>query len=324
MSESSAVILAAGKSTRMQSEVPKVLHEICGRPMLAYVLDACRLSGIDRLVVVVGYGKERVKERFSGEKGITWVEQTEQKGTGHAVSCCQKALKGFDGGVVVMAGDMPLVRRETLASLVELRSQHGDALAMATSTLDDPAGYGRVVRDEQGELAAIVEDKDCTEAQRQIREVNPSFYCFDAKRLFDALERVVKSPASGEYYLTDTVALLRESGHGVSARVSVTMEESVGINSRLDLAKVSRMMQDRIQLLHMTDGVTVVDPDNTWIEAEASIGQDTTIYPFSMIKSGAMIGTSCRIGPFAFVAAGASVDDGQCVGSFERQGVSKA
>jgi bifunctional UDP-N-acetylglucosamine pyrophosphorylase/glucosamine-1-phosphate N-acetyltransferase len=314
--ESAAIILAAGKSTRMKSALPKVLHEVCGRPMLAYVLDACRDAGVDHLHVVVGHEKERVMQAFaddrrtSGDPKVTWTVQEEQNGTGHAVMCCREQMTEFAGSVLVIAGDMPLVRRETLASLLESRAETGDAVTLATTILEDPTGYGRIIRDDEGRLEAIVEERDCTAKQREIREVNPSYYCFDRARLFDALDRITPNNAKGEYYLTDAVHILRDANAGVSAIASVAAEDAVGVNSRLDLAMVSRVMEDRIQLAHMEEGVTIVDPDNTWIEAGATIGADTVVYPFTCIERGATVGARCRIGPFVRVCGGESIPAG--------------
>ena len=266
------------------------------------------------MLVVVGYGKEEVIQRFESEADIHWVEQGQQRGTGDAVLCCRDALGDSTGSVLVVAGDMPLVRRATLAGLVESRENTGDAVTLATMMLDDPSGYGRIVRDAEGRLEAIVEDGDCSLEQREIREVNPSYYCFDAKRLFEALEQVRPSAKKNEYYLTDVVRILREAGHGASVSVTVAPEDAIGINSRLDLATVSRAMEDRIQLGLMNDGVTIVDPDNTWIESDVSIGRETILYPFTMIGVGAIIGQDCRIGPFAQVRAGEVVEDGSVVG----------
>jgi len=310
-----AIILAAGKSTRMKSDSPKVLHEICGRPMLGYVLTACRLAGIDRLIVVVGHGRAQVMQSFASDGDITWVHQAEQKGTGHAVNCCREALSGFDGSVLVIAGDMPLVRREALAELLGERVETNDAVTIATTMLDDPTGYGRIIRDADGKLQAIVEHRDCNEQQRAIHEVNPSYYCFDARKMFAALDRVSPAAGSGEYYITEAIRILRTQGEQVSAHVMVPSEDALGINSRLDLADVSRVMQDRIQVALLHNGVTIVDPDNTWIEAEASIGRDTVLYPFTFVGAGAVIGDDCRIGPFACVRADEKVESGATVGS---------
>lgn len=317
MSETAAIILAAGKSARMKSDLPKVLHEVCGQPMLGYVIDVCRLAGAERVIVVVGHGKKQIRRRFEGQGDTQWVEQAEQKGTANAVLCCRKLLTGFSGSILVIAGDMPLVKRVTLAGLVEARERSGDALMLATTVLDEPSGYGRIVRDGEGRLEAIVEECDCTRKQRELREVNPSYYCFDAKRLFEALDRVEPGAKKGEYYLTDVVRVLSQAGHGVSASVQVPPEEAMGVNSRLDLAMVNRVMQDRIQARLMNEGVTIVDPDNTWIESDVSAGRETIVYPFSVIGAGATIGKRCRIGPFARVDGGAVVEDGSAVGPAE-------
>jgi len=309
VAESAAIILAAGKSTRMSSDLPKVLHDICGRPMLAHVISACRLAGVDRLVVVVGHGKDQVIQAFAADRDVTWVSQDEQHGTGHAVLCCKNALSGMSGSVVVVAGDMPLIQRETIAELLEARERSGDALTLATAELDDPSGYGRIIRDADGRIRGIVEHKDCTDEQLTIAEVNPSFYCFEAQQLLTVLEELRPSPG-GELYITDTVALLRAKGQGVSATVQVEPEEALGINTRVSLVQVSRTMQDRIQWRLLNEGVTIVDPDNTWIEADASVGRDSVILPFSFVGCGATIGAGCRVGPFAYVAGGETVGDG--------------
>ncbi|MFQ5415156.1 MAG: NTP transferase domain-containing protein [Phycisphaerae bacterium] len=310
-----AIILAAGKSTRMNSDRPKVLHDVCGRPMLHHVLAACRDAGADRLAVVVGHGREAVIDAMGGAGGIRWIEQVEQKGTGHAVQCCRAALADATGSLLVVAGDMPLVRRATLANLYETREHNGDAAVIATTVLEDPTGYGRIIRNADGGFEAIVEHRDCTPSQRAVREVNPSYYCFDAAKLFAALDDVTPDNAKGEYYLTDAVTQLQASGAGVSAIPGVAAEDAMGVNSRVDLASVNRVMQDRIQMACMRDGVTIVDPDNTWIEVDAVIGRDTVVMPFTFVGSGARIGCGCRVGPHACVAAGDTVADGAVVGA---------
>jgi len=318
LSTATAIILAAGKSTRMKSEAPKVLHDICGCSMLSLVIDACRGAGVKRLVVVVGHRKDDVIEAFRDCDDITWVEQREQKGTGHAAQMCKDALAGCKGPVLCIAGDMPLIRQNTLEQLLAENAQTGDAVTLATSILDDPSSYGRIVRDNDGALAAVVEDKDCTDEQRRIREVNVSYYCFDGKRMFGLLDDLSNDNAKGEYYITDTVADALHKGWGAGAVAAVPPEDAMGINSRADLAVVARMMQDRIQAHWMDQGVSIIDPASTWIEATATIEKESIIYPFSFVGRGARIGAACRVGPHAMVAAdevvpaGASV--GQCSG----------
>lgn len=176
-----AVVMAAGRSTRMVTETPKVLHEICGRPMLAYVIDACRAAGIDRIVCVVGYRKEEVISAFGDEPDLTFVEQKDQKGTGHAVMVCRDALSDFEGDLVIIAGDMPLVRHETLELLTRTHKSQNSAVTLATALLEDPGGYGRIVRDSYGNLEGIVEESDCSPEQKKIKEINPSYYCFNSQ-----------------------------------------------------------------------------------------------------------------------------------------------
>lgn len=309
-----AIILAAGKSTRMKSDVPKVMHDICGRPMLAYVLDACRQAGIEKFNIVVGFGKDTVIQAFSTEPGAEFVEQLEQKGTGHAVMMCADGLKNFQGDCVVIAGDMPMIRPETLRDLIGGHRAAGAAASIATTVLSDPAGYGRIIRDKSGAFQGITEHRDCTPEQLSINEVNPSYYCFDAATLFAALPRLKANNAKNEYYITDVLALLLADGKTVRAATSVPAVDATGINSRADLALVSKLMQQRIQHHWMDTGITIVDPDNTWIDSRARIGRDTVIRPFTCIEGSARIGERCTIGPFACITHGAVVSDGASVG----------
>lgn len=311
-----AIVLAAGRSTRMVTALPKVLHEVCGRPMLAYVIDACRTAGIERIIAVVGYQKDQVVETFAEEPGVTWVWQEDQKGTGHAALMCREALDGFDGNVLVIAGDMPLVRAETLKLLIATHEHQHAAVTLATAVLDDPTGYGRIVRDEYGNLQGIVEESDCTDAQRAIREINPSYYCFDKKLLFEALGEILPDNVKGEYYLTDALHILVQKGCRAVAITAVKPEEAVGVNSRSQLAEVGRIMQDRIQYGLMNNGVTIVDPPNTWIDVRAAIDQDTVIYPFTYIHGRVRIGQRCAVGPFAYLRDGTVLADDVVVGVF--------
>ena len=302
----SAIVLAAGKATRMKSDLVKVLHPICGRPMLSYVLDACREAGVKRLYVVIGHDRERVKETYGGrgegvgvrgqEKGddITWVVQEEQKGTGHAVMVCREAMVreglGAEDHVFVLGGDGPLIRAETLKTLAATHGEKKAAVTLATSILENPAGYGRIVRDGKGDVVGIVEHGDASPEQRGIKEVNPTYWLFKNADLFAALEQVKPNNKKGEYYLTDTLAILRGMGRVLAAVPAVPAEDVLSINTRVELAEVARVMQKRIQRKVMEGGVTIVSPENTWIEFGAEIGAEAVIEPFCFIGSGAKVG----------------------------------
>ncbi len=296
----SAIILAAGKATRMKSDRVKVLHEICGRPMLSYVLDACREVGVTRLYLVIGHDRDRVIQTYKNDTDITWVIQHEQKGTGHAVMVCQPQIEATEGigendNVIVLGGDGPLIRAQTLQAMVDKHNNAKAAVTLATSLLPDPSGYGRIVRDAAGNLTGIVEHNDATPEQRQIKEVNPTYWMFRSRDLFEALTHVQPNNKKGEYYLTDTLSILKTMGKKLEAVPSVPPEDVLSINTRSDLADVARVMQRRIQTFHMTNGVSLVSPENTWIEFGAAIGQDTVIEPFSWIGTRTHIGAGQRI-----------------------------
>lgn len=311
-----AIILAAGMSKRMNTKLPKVLHEVCGRPMLSYVLDACRQVGVEKMYVVVGYGSDEVTSQFEDADDIQWVVQEEQKGTAHAVMCCREYLEDFDGETLVLCGDGPLIRAETLGSIAERHETGNSAATLATAVLEDPAGYGRVVRDEYGNIQGIVEHNDCTKSQLAIKEVNPSYYLFDNKTLFKAIDRVKPDNVKNEYYLTDVISIILSDGLRVSAVTAVRPEEAIGVNSREQLSTAGKIMQDRIQKKLMQQGVTIVDPDNTWIDARTKIGQDTIIEPFTYIHGAVEIGDRCRIGPFAYLRDKTVLKDDVVLGVF--------
>jgi UDP-N-acetylglucosamine diphosphorylase/glucosamine-1-phosphate N-acetyltransferase len=243
-----AIILAAGKGTRMKSDLPKVLHKVCDRPMLAYVMDACVSAGCDRLLVVIGHKADLVRETFAGRDGeIRWVEQTEQLGTGHAVMVCEDELASADGPVLVLAGDGPLVRPETLRKLMETHQEQAAACTLATSILPDPMRYGRILRDDAGQLAGIVEYLDADESQRAIDEVNVSLYCFDAAALRGVVGRLSNENTKGEYYLTDALGLLREDGATLAAVPAVPPEDVLSINDLDQLRQVNLIMARRLE-----------------------------------------------------------------------------
>ena len=241
-----AIILAAGVSNRMKTDTPKVLHGVCGRPMLSYVLDACRQAGVGKMYVVVGFGAEKVRKQFGADSDIVWVEQAEQKGTAHAVLCCKEHLADFAGQTLILCGDGPLIRAEVLRELIETHNCE-TAATLATAVLEDPAGYGRIVRDEDGDIKAIVEHNDCTDEQLSIREVNPSYYLFDNEILFEALEKVRPDNKKGEYYLTDAVSIMIKAGHKVSAVAALAPEEALSVNTAEELEELNRIMEKRIR-----------------------------------------------------------------------------
>jgi bifunctional UDP-N-acetylglucosamine pyrophosphorylase / glucosamine-1-phosphate N-acetyltransferase len=318
----SAIILAAGKSTRMKSNKPKVLHEICGKPMLEWVLRACYEAGVSRVLVVVGHGKDEVVARFSDDKRIVWIEQTEQLGTGHAAKVCADELKKQPGDVFILAGDGPMIRAEVLRTLREAHKADHAAASMATAIVDEPFGYGRVVRDANGEFVEIVEEIDCTDAQRGIREVFPSYYCVKSDALLDALSKLTNKNKKNEYYLTDIYGILRREGKKVVAVQAMTQEDVLAVNTRQQLADVDMAMQDRIQRQHRDAGVTIVSPISTYIQGGCTIGSDTVIAPFVFIGCDSTLGRDCEIGPFAFVPDRSIVPDGTTisgdVGSYSR------
>ncbi len=308
-----AIILAAGKSTRMKSRKPKVLHEVCGKPMLHYVLQACFGAGCDRVLVVVGHGKDEVVDQFADEQRTTWIEQTEQLGTGHAARMCENALKRQSGDVFILAGDGPLIRDEVLRTLLHAHRDERAAASMATAILDDPTGYGRIVRDADGKFMEIVEQIDCTPEQREIREVFPSYYCLKIEELLWALSQLKNENKKGEFYLTDIYGILRRAGHKVLAVQAVTAEDVLAVNTQEQLAQVDAVMQDRIQRQLRESGVSVPSPVNTYVEAGVSVGQDTVLRPFTHIGHDSSIGRECVVGPFALLPPESIVPDGVVV-----------
>ena len=311
-----AVILAAGQSTRMNTRLPKVLHEVCGRPMLDYVIDACRSVGTETIYVVVGYGKEQIIEKYEGQNDLVFVEQKERRGTGHAVMMCREYLEGTDGQTLILCGDAPLIRSETMQTLLDKHLKEMSAVTVATAELADPHGYGRIIRDDYGNIQGIVEHNDCTDEQRKVREINTGYFCYKTPLLLEALSKITPNNVKNEYYLTDALHVLLAEGHKGTAVTAVAEEDAMGVNNRQQLSLVGKIMQGRIQARLMADGVTIVDPPNTWIDDRARIGQDTVIEPFSCIRGRVQIGRDCRIGPFANIQDGTVLEDGVTVGAF--------
>jgi bifunctional UDP-N-acetylglucosamine pyrophosphorylase/glucosamine-1-phosphate N-acetyltransferase len=304
-----AIILAAGRGTRMKTALPKVLHPVCNQPMLTYVFDACREVGCDRLLCVIGFGAEKIRATYADQKDVTWVEQTQPRGTGHAVQVCKPCLGAEDGELLVLAGDGPLVQAETLRQLLAVHRRRRSACTLASSIMANPGSFGRVIRDETGEMIGVVEYLDATEAQHQIKEVNVSLYCFDAARLLAVIDDLRNDNAKGEYYLTDTLGMLRARGYPLAGVPTVPPEDVLSINDRVQLAEVSRLMQERIQRRHMLAGVTIEDPASTWIDPRASVGPDTTIRPTTVVDGRCRIGRRCVIGPMVHLRDAVVKDD---------------
>lgn len=290
-----AVLLAAGQGTRMKSSLPKVLHPVAGKPMIWHALQAIQNSTTEKPVVVVGHGAEKVTE-YLGDSAQT-VLQEPQLGTGHAVMQAETLLRGKTDLVVVCYADMPLLRGETLQKLVETQKQNKGPISLLTVVADDPRGFGRIIRKEDGTVTAIVEEYVATPDQLQVKELNVGGYCFDANWLWDALHRIPKNPKKGEYYLTDTVELAVQDGLSVHATVMDDLEETIGVNTRVHLSDVEVAMRRRINQLHMLNGVTMIDPASAYIEADVVIGRDTVIMPNTFLFGKTEVGEGNVIGP---------------------------
>ena len=291
-----ALILAAGEGTRMKSDKPKVAHEVLGKPMIGWVVSAAAAAGCERVVVVTGHHAEVVEALLPN--GVASVRQEQQLGTGHAVMSARDALHGFSGSLVVLSGDTPLLSAETIAGLIAMREASGSALTLLTTNFPDPTGYGRIVRDmKDGSVARIVEEKDCSAEQRHITEINTGTYCFDAEVLFAHLDRLSTENAQGEYYLTDMVAVFAGEGLMVSASATDDPLETMGVNSRVQLAEANKIMQRRINRAHMLAGVTMIDPDLVWVGPDARLGRDVEVLPMTFILGDTTVGDRAVIGP---------------------------
>jgi bifunctional UDP-N-acetylglucosamine pyrophosphorylase/glucosamine-1-phosphate N-acetyltransferase len=290
-----AVILAAGEGTRMRSNIPKVLHPICGSPMIEHVLAAVEEAGIQRRIAVIGHGQSLVSDHL-GERA-EYVVQEDRKGTAHAVMMTRDKLADFSGDVLICCGDTPLLKGETLARLVEKRRISGAKAIVLTAELADPTGYGRILRDALGRVIRVVEQKDCTPEEAEISEVNTGVYCVEGKMLFDALDKVDNNNAQSEYYLPDVLQILAAQRFKVDGIPTPDATEMVGVNSRKQLANAGKIMRLRIVEQLMQDGVTIVDPESTFIHRSVEIGRDTIIHPFTTIEGATQIGESCDIGP---------------------------
>ena len=291
-----ALILAAGKGTRMKSKLPKVLHKVGGVPMVEQVLQTVKAAGTERQVVVVGFGGEAV-QAYLGNQAET-VMQEKQLGTGHAVLQAEPLLKDAKGTLLVTCGDTPLVREETFRKLMEHHAATGAAATVLTAVMPDPFGYGRVIRDEKGQVTKIVEQKDGTPEELAVREVNAGIYCFELPLLWDLLHHVGNNNAQGEYYLTDIIGMLVKDGKVVSAYAAPEYQETLGVNSRLQLAEAERVLRQRKLEQLMADGVSIIDPNNTYVDMTVTVGRDTVLYPGTILEGTTTIGEDCNVGPY--------------------------
>ncbi|MCY7783515.1 bifunctional UDP-N-acetylglucosamine diphosphorylase/glucosamine-1-phosphate N-acetyltransferase GlmU [Bacillus sp. FSL H8-0515] len=290
-----AVVLAAGQGTRMKSKLYKVLHPVCGKPMVEHVVDEALKLSLSKLVTIVGHGAEEVKKQL-GDKS-EYALQAEQLGTAHAVKQAQPFLADEKGVTIVICGDTPLLTAETMEQMLKEHTQREAKATILTAVAEDPTGYGRIIRGENGAVQKIVEHKDASEEERLVTEINTGTYCFDNEALFRAIDQVSNDNAQGEYYLPDVIEILKNEGETVAAYQTGNFQETLGVNDRVALSQAEQFMKERINKRHMQNGVTLIDPMNTYISPEAVIGSDTVIYPGTVIKGEVQIGEDTIIGP---------------------------
>jgi bifunctional UDP-N-acetylglucosamine pyrophosphorylase/glucosamine-1-phosphate N-acetyltransferase len=302
----------------MKSALPKVLHQVCGRPMIEYVLDAARAAGVSRIVAVVGHRAELVQAELSKHADVEFALQSDQKGTGHAVMMCREQLASHHGAVLVLAGDTPLLKSESLTGLLQAQIESHAAAVIGTTDTEANQGLGRIVRDAAGQFERIVEERDATDEQKRIREINTGCYAFDSQSLLSALDRIRPDNNQAEYYLTDCPLVLKRDGKPVVAAKVFQVSEAMGVNTRAQLSDVTRSIQQTTMARLMTSGVSVVLPELTYIDPRAVIGADTVILPFCHIHGLATIGPDCRIGPHAVLDGPVNVPAGTVVPPFSK------
>jgi bifunctional UDP-N-acetylglucosamine pyrophosphorylase/glucosamine-1-phosphate N-acetyltransferase len=290
-----AIVLAAGQGKRMKSKLYKVLHPVGGKPMVGHVVDTLHHIQVSRTLVVVGFGAEAV-QNYLGDK-VEYVLQEQQLGTGHAVLQAKTSLCKEKGVTIVICGDTPLIHHRTLQEMIKLHEQSGAAATIMTAEMEQPAGYGRIIRNAEGSVSRIVEHKDCTPEESLIKEINTGTYCFDNQLLFEALGHVTNDNAQNEYYLPDVIRILAGQGKGIQAYLMEDGSESIGVNDRPALAEAEQLLKRRINREHMINGVTLIDPENTYIETGVQIGMDTVILPGTILRGKTVIGEGCTLGP---------------------------
>lgn len=287
-----ALILAAGQGKRIKSNLPKVLHKVCGKEMVNHVIDNMRGSGIQEVNVIIGNGAEKVKAETQN-RNVSYSIQEQQLGTGDAVKSAKEFLKDKEGLVTIFAGDAPLTKIETINALIDEHIAKNNAATLLSALVEDPTGYGRIIRDGE-EVLKIVEHKDCNEEELKVNEMNAAMYCFDIRELVESLDKLTNKNVQGEYYLTDVIGILKAEGKKVGAVVT-EYEETIGVNSRAQLAEAEEILRSRINSVHLENGVTLIDPKTTYIGIEVEIGKDTVIYPNNIIEGNTKIGENCLI-----------------------------
>lgn len=292
-----SIILAAGEGTRMKSKLPKVLHKVCGKPILEYVINASKGANVQKNVIIIGHGGDKVADYFK-DKEVTFeyqpIGEGAPYGTGYAVMQGINHIED-DSTVLVLCGDTPLITKDTIDRLFDFHNKGEYLCTVLTAVLDDPTGYGRILRDEHGNISKIVEEKDTSPEEKEIREINSGIYCFNGKMLKYGLNNISDDNAQGEFYLTDVIEIIKDQGHNVGAYIINDSAEIHGINNRLQLSSSEKIMRKRINDGHMLNGVTMIDPDSTYIEEGVSIGSDTIIYPNTFIEGDTIIGNDCII-----------------------------
>ena len=309
-----AVVLAAGKGTRMKSNKSKLVHKIYGKELVKRVVETAKKSDIEEVIAVVGYKKEEV-QKVLGDT-VKYAYQEEMLGTGHAVLQAEEYLEGRKGKVVVLNGDVPIIRPETIKKLIEKSIKNKEYATVLTAIYNNPTGYGRIIRDDGGNVKEIVEEKDLSEEQKSNKEINAGIYCFDIDELLKALKELKPNNAQGELYLTDVVKIMNDKGLKTGAVIVKDNTEILGVNDRMQLELLTKVLKMRINQYHMQNGVTIEDMDNTYIYDDVEIGMDTVIHPNTTIKSDVVIGENCEIGPNAYIREGCRLANTVKIGSF--------
>ena len=309
-----ALVLAAGKGTRMKSDKSKLVHKIYGKELVKRVVETAQKAGVDDIITVVGYKREQV-QLVLGDS-VNYAYQEEMLGTGHAVMQAENYLKDKDGKIVVLNGDVPILRPETLKELIDKSIKNKEYATILTAIYNNPTGYGRIIRDIGGNIKEIIEEKDLAEDQKSIQEINAGIYCFDIQELLKALKEIKPNNAQNEYYLTDVVRIMNEKGLKTGAVIVEDNTEILGVNDKLQLELLTKVLKLRINQYHMRNGVTIEDIDNTYIYDDVEIGTDTVIHPNTTIKNDVVIGKDCELGPNAYIREGCRLADRVKIGSF--------